>query len=334
MACSSGRAGLLALAAAALLGAAPVAGIDPRVAAALEALAAKDLRVARVAFRLQTGGVRQCRNRTALPGLIVQEPAQYRADLRPAMAALYNLGPYPAVTGVVPGGPADRAGVRTGDQVTALDGVPLGATPARSRKADGDSYGLLVDRLARAFAKGRATLALRRDGAVFTRTVVGAPACASAVQLDLDTGRNAGADGSTVTISQGLLDFTRSDDELAFVIGHELAHNILGHRSFLDSTRRGGGGESGAAVIETEREADYWGLYLVAWAGYDVTQTPAFWQRIARVGWLSNLFSDGSHPGNRTRARDLQREVAEIQAARAARRPLVPDFERFEAAAY
>lgn len=320
----------VAFAGLALLGAAPAPG-DPRVAAALEALAAKDLRVARVAYRLQTAALRSCRDRTALPGLIVQTAAQYRADLRPAMAALYHVGAHPAVTGVVPGGPADRAGIRAGDEVVALDGLALAAGSAGGGKADGDAYGAVVDRLGAAFARGPVRLTLRRAGRTTTRTVRGAPACASQVQLVLDGRREAGADGRTVTVSQGLLDFTRSDDELAFVIAHELAHNILGHRSFLDSNRRQGahaGGDT-ATILATEREADYRGLYMVAWAGYDVARVPGFWQRLARAGWVAQLFADGSHPGNRRRARDLAREVAEI---RAARRPLAPRYDAFVAA--
>jgi hypothetical protein len=325
----------------ALLGAGPPPDpLDPALAASLQALAAKDLRVATVAYRLQTGGVGHCAKHTRLSGLVVQDASQYRADLRPAVAQLFGLIDLPTVTAVVPDGAGDRAGIRASDGIVAMNGESLASElpGVKKQSAHGSRFSVLLDRMDAAFAAGPVTLKLWRDGQSLTVTVNGADACRSAVQLDLSGARNASADGRVVSISQGVYDFTRSDDELAFVIGHELSHNILGHRDFLDSTHTsqgmlGGLGRNGARIRQTERQADYFGVYLTAWAGYDPHAAAAFWKRMAHADPLDRLFSDGTHPGNGSRVRDLERAAAEIDAKRAAGKPLDPDYAQLAEAA-
>lgn len=323
--------------AATLLGAAPSPAPDPRVTASIGALAARDLRVATVAYRLQTHALPLCPHRVGLPGLIVQDASQYRADLRPVVAALFNMTDLPAVTGVVPGGPGAAAGVRAGDQLVAMNGVSMATIPARrTRRADGRRFTDMTNRLVEAFARGPVTLTLRRDGVITERRITGTPGCASTVQLDLTARRNASADGRIVTISQGLLDFLTSDDELAVVLGHELSHDILDHRDYLGRTGTSEGlfagvGSNGARLRATEREADYYGLYLDAWAGYDIAAAAPFWRRMARFGWLDAIFGDGTHPGYSDRISDIDREVAEIRAQQASGGPVLPDYARFRA---
>ena len=306
------------LAVAALLGAARPAEPDAALVASLRVLAAKDLRVATVAYHLQAASLPICTVRTALPGMIVQDASQYRADVRPAAARALGLADLPAVTAVVAGGPADTAGIHVADALVAVNGVAMtdilpGST---TRAADGDRFTALVARLADAFGHGPVTLTMRRDGRIRTVVLRGTPACASLVQLDLAADRNAGADGHIVTVAQGLLDFVRNDDELALVVGHELAHNMLGHRDVIVA-------DGGRALgRRTEREADHWGLYLCAWAGYDVDAAAPFWRRMARAGKLRSLFPDGLHPAYADRIRNLSREAASIRARRAAGLPL------------
>ena len=313
-----------------------VPAVNAATAAALRALVAKDLRVATISYRLQTAAVDHCPVHTRLSGLVVQDASQYRADLRPGMAALYGMTDLPTVTAVVPTGASDVAVIEPGDAIVTVDGASLAAElpTVRRRSADGSRFTAMIDRLDAAFAAGRVTLMLRRGGVTRTVAVLGAPACRSSTQLDLSDTRNASADGHVVSITQGIADFARSDDELAFVIGHELSHNILGHRDFLDSTHTSRGlfagiGGNGARLRDTERQADYLGVYLLAWAGYDPHAAASFWRRMEHADPLGSLLSDGTHPGNGTRVRDLTRAAAEIDAKRAAGKPVLPNYAGF-----
>ena len=64
----------------------------------------------------------------------------------------------------------------------------------------------------------------REQPAVATR-----PSCAGKISLVNSGRRNAWSDGQCVVVTTGMIRLARSDDELAFVIAHEMAHNILGH---------------------------------------------------------------------------------------------------------
>ena len=240
--------GALALIAAA---AAPRPVPDDKTTAALKLLVAKDLRVATISYRLQTAAFDHCPDHTRLSGLVVQDASQYRADLRPDLATLYGMTDLPAVTAVVPHGAGDAAKIRPGDSIVSIDGADVAAElpGTRSAQADGRRFTLMMDRLDAAFAAGPVTLRLRRADAERTVTLAGARACWSATQLDLSTARNAGADGHIVSITQGIADFARTDDELAFVIGHELSHNILGIAIFSTARARAGECSPGSVAM-------------------------------------------------------------------------------------
>ena len=71
--------------------------------------------------------------------------------------------------------------------------------------------------------------ALAATGSASDVTVHAATACRYPVALLEDDSINAFADGKMVGITMGMMRFSETDDELALVIGHELAHNALGH---------------------------------------------------------------------------------------------------------
>ncbi len=131
---------------------------------------------------------------------------------------------------------------------------------------------------------------------------------------------NAEADGRYVQVTSAIVDYVASDDELAVVIGHELAHNIRGHRAALDAQGVGTGlfskfGKNAAKTRATEIEADRLGLYLMARAGYDPEAAPAFWRRFGREHG-AGIFADATHPGWRKREEYLRDVIEEIAGKR------------------
>jgi hypothetical protein len=65
-------------------------------------------------------------------------------------------------------------------------------------------------------------------------------------------------------INAGIVRLTADDAELAFFVGHEMAHNILGHADWLDKV-----GPQDSNIRETEIAADRFALRLMKGAGYD-----------------------------------------------------------------
>ncbi len=165
-------------------------------------------------------------------------------------------------------------------------------------------------------------------------------------------GINAYADGENIFVTPGMMRFIRSDEELAMVLSHELAHNIMGHVSSqqvnsiagaiaglaLDTlaasqgyntqggfTNLGSGLATAAYSVEFEKEADYVGLYIMSQSGYDVNKAENFWRRFA-VKVPEAMQTGISHPSTPERFVAMQKTIYEINYKRKQGIPLIPDF--------
>jgi len=147
--------------------------------------------------------------------------------------------------------------------------------------------------------------------------------------------------GGKVGVYTGLLNLAASDDEVAIVIGHEIAHVTARHGAermsqgilvaagglVLDHQTQGRKNHdlllAGYGLLSTggmlafsrahESEADYIGLRYAARAGYDPRAAVTFWQKMekqARGGRLPVLLS--THPSHDRRIGDLQRWMPEV----------------------
>ncbi len=168
---------------------------------------------------------------------------------------------------------------------------------------------------------------------------------------------NAWAAPGRIILSRRYVNFCRTDDELALIIGHELAHQVLGHR-----VRRAGqsqlawlAGDTVAAfttyalsylvrlwylpVVERdlfrevpkatvsafsrddEREADTYGMWYAFQAGYDTAAALAVMERLAAViekdPFYRTSFLD-SHPASLERLARMKKIVRHFKAGRAA----------------
>lgn len=260
--------------------AAPVPAADPRVKASSLAGSAlpgreEDARVATIAWRLARAGVAHCPAPAPLTGLVLQHLSQFEVADRPGMIAALGLDRGPAMIAVVPGSPADRAGLRPGDVLLAVDDVPLPRDAAAAAPFDAARARLRADTILDRIAQdGTHRLTLLREGREQIVTLTPLPGCPSRVHLARSNQRNAYADGTHVFLTTGLFARLRNDDERAFVIAHEMAHNILGHATLMRSgvVKRGLGrtlGHSGAVLRGTERDADTLAARLMLAAGYD-----------------------------------------------------------------
>lgn len=149
--------------------------------------------------------------------------------------------------------------------------------------------------------------------------------------------------GGKIAVYTGLIDKLKmTDDELAAVTGHEIAHALREHArermgraqmaslgaavaeiglEIFSGVRLGGAGNSFAQAMfvlpnsrENEQEADRIGVELAARGGYDPRAAITLWQKMGKASgggappqWLS------THPSNDARIRDLQDYAQRVQ---------------------
>lgn len=274
---------------------------DDGPAAALAALQHDDARLLAVGWRLATGNAPYCANAQPSVGLLLQDMASY-AEPEEIRKAAGIAGPV-AVQAVAPGSPAQVAGLRPNDEIVAIDDVKTAALPA---KEAGDWR-----RLARLHAMIEASLAA--DGAVRLALrdgreigLAGVPACRS--RFELLGGDDAAADGERVLIGRKFVGLTYPEDEFAAAVAHELAHNLLRHRAWLDEH-----GRKRRNVRVTEHEADRLMPWLLANAGYDPDAALRFMRRWGPKHG-GGLFRKRTHAGWDERAEMIEAEIALIRA--------------------
>ncbi|KQY84864.1 M48 family metalloprotease [Brevundimonas sp. Root1423] len=302
------------------------AAVDGAASQRLSTLTALDQRVARVAQRLSEANVELCPAVRLAAGWALHSASQYSNELRPLVQSRFGLeGDLPGVLSAPPTSAAAEAGLREGDLILAVNGAALNTGPARIQPAfEGLAANIAI--LDGALASGAARLDIRRGGEPVVLTVEPHRACGYEVQLNPSDELNARADGRRLFISTALAGFTQSDDELALILGHELAHHVLRHRTWSDVGGAGREANEAAAVSgagDKETQADRVGLFLTARAGYDTTIAPAFWRRFGAANWRVR-YPQLRHASAEARARALEQVQVEIDAKRAAGGPLLP----------
>lgn len=327
------------LAAMLLLGAAPLNSSSPPAAspvgqdkanasaattaeavAELKALQDADRRVADIAWQLLARAGDRCPDQGGATGINLHGVGQYAPAVRDSARAAFGfVGTYPSILTAARGSPGAEAGLLPGDAVLTVNGEGLAGGADQAAAAD---YGQIDSamRTLEALPAGRpAEIRISRGGGPLTVTIVPALVCKSRVELAPGPTVNGNANGHVVQVSGGLVDWTQSDDELALVIAHEIAHNILGHqaeirREGISTGLFGGLGKSGRRLRDMEREADRLGTWLSARAGFNYRIAPQFWERLARQPGLGALLAT-THPAPASRRQSLEAVVADIDKA-------------------
>jgi hypothetical protein len=288
-----------------------------------------DERVAAIGHRLATANTDFCPSRQWLPGISLHHLSQYGGEYRIAAAAEFGLGAAPAILALAPGGPAARAGLRRDDPITRVDGEAI--TGPTAPGGGFDQTERMIERLEAAFADGTADLEVTREGRTFSVRVQAEPGCASRFQLIPSRRMNALADGRYVQVTSAIAEYAADEGELAAVLAHEFAHNLLGHRARLDAAGvergfLGNLGRNARLIRDTETEADRMSVYLLERAGYDPAAAVRFWSRFGRRGL--NFFGAPTHPNWRRRVASLETEIELIRRSRAAGQVPRPDLSR------
>jgi hypothetical protein len=318
---------LLALAASLVVGgqgrAAPSPPTQPLQSGSF--LRAEDYRVARIAYRLAVAGRQHCESLLPLTGLSLHYLPEYDASNRGEAARLYGIDRGPGVLSVVGDSPAARAGLLAGDVLLGSNGVAFPSGEAMVRETAGKKWReaaeQLEGRLEDQLRIGPVRLSILRAARPLEVEVPPLMGCPIRTRLARSNQANAFADGRTAIMTTRMLKFVRSDDELAVILAHEAAHNILGHPARLKDEKVPKGvlanfGKNAKRVRRTEEEADRLGLKLLWSAGYDTAAVMPFWQRLYRAFDpvpTPKLFN--RHPSLAARERIVQETLAELGQA-------------------
>lgn len=300
---------------------------------AAQEITEENLRLYRVYFEVATKGVEICPKTQRITGVYWALNTD-KTDFGRAMQRVYGLGAYPKVLATVAGSPADQAGIRAGDEILSIYGVPATNTTETAKR--------MLET-----TDPRMPVHVRRGGQEMTLEVHRVLACAYPVVLRPDRALNAFADGGKIYITRGMMEFAHTDEELALVVGHEMAHNAMKHLEAKKANAAGGLlADIALAVItkgaynqasfsnaagqafsqEFEAEADYVGLYLMAHTSYSIEDAPKFWRRMAAASPANIRGSmNASHPATPYRMVALEATVKEIDAKRAKGLPLLPE---------
>jgi beta-barrel assembly-enhancing protease len=311
-------------------------------AMAVKAQMEAQIKLSGVSSRLMAGASPLCDKKKQYAGFFFVHREQFSPEHRDALADLYGVKELPKIVAVFEKSPAEKAGIKSGDQIISINGAPFPQRPeeiGRFVSSWGTNAVLDMEVL-----RGESTLHI---------DIEQAPYCDYPVVL-LDSNEvNAAADGEKIYVTRGLMRFMDNDSELAAVIGHELAHNTRGHVTMAkkNSLAAGLGGllldiAAAAAGVNTqaafskagmnigqslyskdmEREADYVGLYILALSGYNIDGAPNIFRRL---GTANPKSIEGkyavSHPSTPERYVYLEKTVEEIVGKQSAGLALVPE---------
>jgi len=158
-------------------------------------------------------------------------------------------------------------------------------------------------------------LIILRDNKVFRKKIDGINICNYNIQAIPAAAPNAYADGEKVFITLAAIKLAQTEDELAFLIGHELAHNIYHYKST-------GGSEADSLTIsyrdgpkiksfssfflmsskKKETEADLRGVEIAFKAGYKLKNVNDYWRRLSVFNPSLITNSSAIYKSNATRA--------------------------------
>jgi Zn-dependent protease with chaperone function len=325
----------------------------------IESGIAEQQRLENIAYSMLKAAVPLCGDRiTTRSGLMVANLHSYERDYHEAARAL-GFTDTLMVVGIAKGSAAERAGLTTGDRIVGVreDDAPTGRNAVRNflariapPRAKRGQPALAVAPLRFMVQRSSAPTAATKNDAV-TIDVAEDTVCAYGAVAIKDDVLNAWADGKQVVLTTAMMRFAGSDEELAAIVGHEIAHNAMRHidakktnsaigaifGAILDvaaaSQGVNTGGEftnQGASIgamtysQDFEREADYVGLYIVARSGRPVASAPNFWRRMAQESPGSIAYAS-SHPTSAERFIRLEQAAAEIAEKQANGLPLMPE---------
>jgi beta-barrel assembly-enhancing protease len=305
-------------------------------------------RLQNVASKIMTKGTALCAdNKAPYYGFNAWNMDSFDAKWKEVAKQHYQLDEHMLLINISPDSPAAKAGIKEGDRLLAINSwtVPTGK----------DAQQTLNKKLVEQGKPLQAVeLTILQDKVEKKIAVTPIESCNYEVVLLNNDVKNAYADGKNIVIYKGMMDFFKTDEEIALVLSHELAHNSMKHIDakkknvivgsifglLLDVaaatagvntngefSKAGGGIAGNAYSVEFEQEADYVGLYYMAIAGYPINESAGFWRRMA-ISDSKAITAKTSHPTTPERFLAIEETVKEINLKVAEGRELKPELKK------
>lgn len=302
-------------------------------------------RLFNVGYPILVKAVSFCDETSYQLGMDVWSAEAMTDEWKAAYETVYGLSGLLEIGFIAPGATAEKAGLKVGDILISVDDwdVPVGKSVIAK-------FWKKMNKLSASSDMRR--IKIQRGEDVMTFNVEPELACDYAIDVENSKDLNAFADGERIVLNKGMMDFFKTDEELALVFSHELAHNTMKHIDAQETnmalgaaggvifdilgafvgvntqgtfTKIGAQSGGGAFSPEFEAEADYVGLYILAVSGHPIEKAAHFWRRMSlrNVGGISLTTT---HPANAERFVGIENTVREIKAKIAAGEPLKPEM--------
>ena len=228
---------------------------------------------------------------------------------------------------------AASAGLVVGDRVVVVN----------AKSVEGESADMIM-RMVRSLTKARIQplqLVVKRGEEPHTVTIWAVPACQFSLQLIDSEIINGVSNGRQVGVTTGAMRMFFWDDELAWILSHEIAHNILSHvqnaklrtmlGTFLGATLGASSPVANAPEPRSlEAQADYVGAYLMARTGFDLDAIRRVWNRLREIELRQAQWGQAmahTHPTTVERLAAFDETLKEIDAKRRRGEPMRPRLE-------
>jgi hypothetical protein len=292
-----------------------------------------------VAFPILRSGIPLCGDDVQPKlGVLLHNKYSYEDAWRETAELLFSVDDQLRFSHISEGSPAASIGIKAGDILVGIGGIePLGADAM-------DDVNEVIDDLLEAEGQTIEVTISGMDGVQRVKKLTPVAACDFNPGLVSDDRINAYADGKSIVITSGMMNFARSDNELATVVAHELAHNAMDHINAKTINSAGGlvidilaalAGVDTQGIFtqlagqaysqEFELEADYVGVYLMALAGLEIDRSPDFWRRMATRNPGSIDYAS-SHPTAPERFLSMEEVVGEIHRKQELGQALEPEI--------
>ena len=273
-------------------------------------------RLMRVAYPVLRENADLCPKTRADIGIWTHAQTDYDKRLRAASTRILKADSSPSVFQIAPSGPAAKAGINIGDMILGDDGDPIDSQ-------DDDFQDALK-------LGETAKVQVLNNGLAYTKSVTPIRICDYNIRLRTSSAINAYADGRNITMTSGMMEFVKNDDELALIIGHELAHNTMGHiRKIIGNIILSGGATRYKRPFESE--SDYVGMYYLVRAGYSPENVEDVWRRLAKVNPKS-VSRAKTHPTFPDRYLRIAAAREEIRTKIDSGALLIPNYKNSQAA--